>query len=160
MVLANWITSFQSTHPSGVRRPTLHHPARLVDFNPRTPVGCDVTGDQVSRRCNRFQSTHPSGVRLAGIGGKGPITIFQSTHPSGVRHGGQVVAGHGFEISIHAPQWGATRTVSDSSGFSRNFNPRTPVGCDTHQSDSNPFQQISIHAPQWGATDWFAGSSH
>ena len=35
--------------------------------------------------------------------------IFQSTHPSGVRPVTPIVAGVAVEISIHAPQWGATR---------------------------------------------------
>ena len=34
---------FQSTHPSGVRPGfTAFLPLDFLDFNPRTPVGCDV----------------------------------------------------------------------------------------------------------------------
>ena len=33
---------------------------------------------------------------------------FQSTHPSGVRLVAAVLAWFGGDISIHAPQWGAT----------------------------------------------------
>ena len=33
-------------------------------------------------------------------------------------------------ISIHAPQWGATRWCPSRRRTGRNFNPRTPVGCD------------------------------
>ena len=77
-------------------------------------------------------------------------------------------------ISIHAPQWGATRARlryvrrvqyfnprtpvgCDASCWNRltiipNFNPRTPVGCDGRSPrPAVPFY-ISIHAPQWGAT--------
>ena len=143
---------FQSTHPSGVRplatvlvspiqgisihapqwgatwrswivggsvRISIHAPQwgataacmwgirRIVHFNPRTPVGCD------------------SVARNTVVGTVG----FQSTHPSGVRHAYLLrVAGH--EISIHAPQWGATTTVSRAVQTPTNFNPRTPVGCD------------------------------
>ena len=76
---------FQSTHPSGVRHAGDIPESIPEDFNPRTPVGCDVTVNQgvplpkgisihapqwgatwrdsriVSRK--QFQSTHPSGVR-------------------------------------------------------------------------------------------------
>ena len=55
-------------------------------------------------------------------------------------------------ISIHAPQWGATR-YDGSGGRPRHFNPRTPVGCDVAQMVENGATvKISIHAPQWGAT--------
>ena len=79
------------------------------------------------------------------------------------------------EISIHAPQWGATSTGCVRVRVLMHFNPRTPVGCDlyydyvdkwfhvfqsTHPSGvrhdtifSNCHNYgISIHAPQWGAT--------
>ena len=78
------------------------------------------------------------------------------------------------EISIHAPQWGATRRRPAHVPYCRDFNPRTPVGCDTPQHSCswmpryfNPrtpvgcdaqfthgvlLHIISIHAPQWGAT--------
>ena len=56
-------------------------------------------------------------------------------------------------ISIHAPQWGATR-YDGSGGRPRHFNPRTPVGCDVAQMVENGATvKISIHAPQWGATN-------
>ena len=82
------IVRFQSTHPSGVRRQlrgltdgrsviSIHAPQwgatrsrgfrspYRIDFNPRTPVGCDVLHTLLLLRSYRFQSTHPSGVRLA-----------------------------------------------------------------------------------------------
>ena len=59
--------------------------------------------------------------------------IFQSTHPSGVRPlpGGE-------------------------AGGLADFNPRTPVGCDTQNGTNFANVPISIHAPQWGATLAFA----
>ena len=57
------------------------------------------------------------------------------------------------DISIHAPQWGATRDANSCWCCGRNFNPRTPVGCDPcGRHAGGACQQISIHAPQWGAT--------
>ena len=35
-----------------------------------------------------------------------------------------------FEISIHAPMWGATVSASLNGNYSYHFNPRTHVGCD------------------------------
>ena len=55
-------------------------------------------------------------------------------------------------ISIHAPQWGATRFPRPLPLQGRYFNPRTPVGCDADELDALKAKVISIHAPQWGAT--------
>ena len=189
---------FQSTHPSGVRLTvapfsticatiSIHAPqwgATLKYrqnhtpksyFNPRTPVGCDL-------RRQRSRLPHPWYVNP-----RTPVgcdrrwcsrwcvsRIFQSTHPSGVRPGverpfGQVgeISIHApqwgatlarFEspqkqqISIHAPQWGATCTISQDTARVTYFNPRTPVGCDHTRVTYTALRTISIHAPQWGAT--------
>ena len=55
---------------------------------------------------------------------------FQSTHPSGVRLGVTKIDDDGDGISIHAPQWGATRHNMRRISRWKHFNPRTPVGCD------------------------------
>ena len=81
-------------------------------FNPRTPVGCDLNG-------------------MAGIIGG---SLFQSTHPSGVRHTNLNALESNLNISIHAPQWGATADALRLRLVSRDFNPRTPVGCDSSES--------------------------
>ena len=101
---------FQSTHPGGVRHLrdpplaniqaiSIHAPGwgattwslplweKIVDFNPRTRMGCDYTIFDRAFRSSLFQSTHPHGVRP--------------------RSGGQRLC-H-ILISIHAPAWGATR---------------------------------------------------
>ena len=100
---------FQSTHPSGVRlRLQKHFFSCPKYFNPRTPVGCDSTIRGRLMATWLFQSTHPSGVRQ-------PFLPRVKMH---------------VEISIHAPQWGATgRSGQAYDG-----------------------ELISIHAPQWGAT--------
>ena len=79
----------------------------------------------------KFQSTHPSGVRLD-TDNDTTLTIPISIHApqwGATRHGRHRAAAR--PISIHAPQWGAT----------------PPVGIHTGTSEG-----ISIHAPQWGAT--------
>ena len=128
IVIANCL--FQSTHPSGVRLRRLHHPNRLRDFNPRTPVGCDVICIPRHCRNRRFQSTHPSGVRpVSSIRVQRPHHIsihapqWGATERLSSKPGGRV-------ISIHAPQWGATGHINIRCTAGAYFNPRTPVGCD------------------------------
>ena len=121
--------SFQSTHPSGVR-------LALVARFARTFL---------------FQSTHPSGVRPSKRGLLSVANYFNPRTPVGCDRGDDAVRWTG-AISIHAPQWGATgidmpaktdpvfqsthpsgvRRSRCSTCFSgrRDFNPRTPVGCD------------------------------
>ncbi len=134
-------TTFQSTHPSGVRRQayrvrrlgeriSIHAPqwgatdfsnagyAFTLNFNPRTPVGCDMYN----------------------ITGYSSGNIFQSTHPSGVRR----------------PRM--TRRTRSSS----NFNPRTPVGCDHDRrgdvlsviADFNPRTPVGCDGMVMGALIW------
>ena len=57
-------------------------------------------------------------------------------------------------ISIHAPTWGATSFLAQLALFSRDFNPRTHVGCDLLMHFGRwALVNISIHAPTWGATN-------
>ena len=121
---------FQSTHPSGVRRPSTRRASPTRHFNPRTPVGCDWPRYAHRPASTNFNPRTPVGCDdtwrlIATIRCK-----FQSTHPSGVRRHSQCAAIVDDTISIHAPQWGATLQ----------FQP------------SRIAAQISIHAPQWGAT--------
>ena len=143
-------------------------------FNPRTPVGCDPRASPTGSTAVLFQSTHPSGVRLVqqcasfGNGNFNPRTPvgcdgvvglkltlhehFNPRTPVGCDHG--EADGRVFDdISIHAPQWGATfsRMVPETLLF---------VFQSTHPSGVRPEKSavvikpkgISIHAPQWGAT--------
>ena len=131
MVLDKPIKKFQSTHPSGVRRvcvPASTHCAG--DFNPRTPVGCDhvqrAVGEQLAISIHA-----PQWGATRRLSGHHLLLLFQSTHPSGVRRPGHHLGGEAY----------------------RNFNPRTPVGCDDAVTPIIAgVAVISIHAPQWGAT--------
>ena len=99
-----------------------------------------------------FQSTHPSGVRPGSICSMLSMLLFQSTHPSGVRptSAAPCSCSTGFQ-STHPS--GVRRTRQRAQRHTRNFNPRTPVGCDHRELAYPPAGRISIHAPQWGATD-------
>ena len=164
---------FQSTHPSGVRHLEGRRHSHPIDFNPRTPVGCDLSPPLI-RRCRRyfnprtpvgcdlhvswtcrailiFQSTHPSGVRPRHATRASGLCGFQSTHPSGVRHltrlgvSKDVIFQSTHPSGVRPPRTNPTRGR-------RYFNPRTPVGCDRVRHRSEYHHLISIHAPQWGAT--------
>ena len=147
----------------------------LNHFNPRTPVGCDISTGEGKHRHSQFQSTHPSGVRHGVAWEPCPAVLrFQSTHPSGVRRFASALVilyrryfnprtpvgcdlitinvGPIIQISIHAPQWGATSSRRIWPAPNCYFNPRTPVGCDITALRDAQRLWISIHAPQWGAT--------
>ena len=121
---------FQSTHPSGVRPCTTSQGTALVTyFNPRTPVGCD----------NRRAYCHNVG-------------LFQSTHPSGVRPFHNDRKNDDTDISIHAPQWGATH-IECGLDFGRTISIHAPQwGATGKRHLTTLGLVISIHAPQWGAT--------
>ena len=77
------VSKFQSTHPSGVRRRTMHCEPRRPYFNPHTPVGCDIThGTQPTRPCY-FNPRTP-------VGCDHPPRMWLARHA----------------ISIHAPREG------------------------------------------------------
>ena len=98
---------FQSTHPSGVRRVENQRGIHRHDFNPRTPVGCDLVLlpvrllDDISIHAPQWGATEITAVRSR-------VFKFQSTHPSGVRPVRVAQEPLVEAISIHAPQWGAT----------------------------------------------------
>ena len=107
-------------------------PCSARHFNPRTHVGCDSLPWRWAHQWSRFQSTHPRGVRRPHRRKGCRLRKFQSTHPRGVRLGAFFVPYVAFDISIHAPTWGATNERIFSRQSKVNFNPRTHVGCDRH----------------------------
>ena len=131
-------TTFQSTHPHGVR-PFRHgrDRHRHTCFNPRTLTGCDCIGCGLMCIFMVFQSTHPHGVRrLTIIGGRNGQGV--SIHaPS---RGAPIDAGtdlNDITVSIHAPSRGATGIVIAA-----------------HRQ-----RNVSIHAPSRGATGGRLGIS-
>ena len=79
-------------------------------------------------------------------------TLFQSTHPSGVRPQRVAAVAAQVEISIHAPQWGATH-VRAGLAHRLNISIHAPQwGATINSVDIPRIMVISIHAPQWGAT--------
>ena len=159
----------------GATQHTLLRCHHTIDFNPRTPVGCDERVLVFDRRLRLFQSTHPSGVRRVPFRVAIERIVFQSTHPSGVRPAAvssSIGSSHfnprtpvGCDRSASAysvgdikfqsthPSGVRRRASTGSPDGQANFNPRTPVGCDLQlEVDGALVIGISIHAPQWGAT--------
>ena len=146
------VSTFQSTHPGGVRRynaganpPAIYFNPRtrvgcddlqpgeryrFSDFNPRTRVGCDAIGYQVFLMIYGFQSTHPGGVRPVWLDAGPRPTNFNPRTRVGCDLSLVIIVEPLLHISIHAPGWGATRGGGGCSPPPPNFNPRTRVGCD------------------------------
>ena len=167
---------FQSTHPRGVRLSgAVKSPGAFLGFNPRTRVGCDCGCWCGPTASSRFNPRTRVGCDSRRTWPKVASCSFQSTHPRGVRH--DVVFGYQnrYDVSIHAPAWGATFICYTAFILIDSFNPRTRVGCDpsrisvlprpgrfqsTHprgvrpERNHGPYAKssVSIHAPAWGAT--------
>ena len=122
-------------------------------FNPRTPVGCDLTHNPYPLTHNIFQSTHPSGVRLVGWhvrDGERQISIHA---PQWGATQGREFLGYAGVISIHAPQWGATLNDLPIGIGQAKISIHAPQWGATFGRLANPVARvISIHTPQWGAT--------
>ena len=131
-----------------------NHVEHRTDFNPRTPVGCDWVMVPPVVMLPRFQSTHPSGVRRPpSCNACTTAKYFNPRTPVGCDDRGRNHHPNS-QISIHAPQWGATDRYADcytglqfQSTHPSGVRP-TPAGCTVKH------YQISIHAPQWGATEY------
>ena len=123
-----YITTFQSTHPHGVR-PCAGGaiPVGMV-FQSTHPHGvrpssCSLPGFSIP-----FQSTHPHGVRLRKTKIKGKFHRFQSTHPHGVRRDDLTGYNSQQRVSIHAPTRGATFLLILVLNFSVLFQSTHPHG--------------------------------
>ena len=142
---------FQSTHPRGVRHENIDYLYSLINFNPRTHVGCD-TRTAADLAAMIFQSTHPRGVRPSVKTATGSFAIFQSTHPRGVRHLYSQLVQSGQRFQSTHPR-GVRPVGLHFNPKVKYFNPRTHVGCDVKlEKHVVAGCHISIHAPTWGAT--------
>ena len=144
---------FQSTHPSGVRRGTGRLRADGADISIHAPQWGATSRRRSTCASKSFQSTHPSGVRPRNRLNQAFFDGFQSTHPSGVRHQIEDGLQDMWNISIHAPQWGATLRLRRLRLMAYRFQSTHPSG--VRLNCATPIQIflfISIHAPQWGAT--------
>ena len=58
-----------------------------------------------------------------------------------------------YNVSIHAPAWGATPAILDLLVVDFCFNPRPRMGGDQFLLIMADWLLVSIHAPAWGATN-------
>ncbi len=79
----------------------------------------------------RFQSTPPHGGRLSMFLLKFIPTAFQSTPPHGGRQNLDQQVSSLFQVSIHAPAWGATYEALCQKKRLASFNPRPRMGGDS-----------------------------
>ena len=154
---------------------------RTSHFNPRTHVGCDVPYTiKIKPETNFNPRTHVGCDSIACHRFQRACNFNPRTHVGCDAHAVHTVDLEE-DISIHAPTWGATATVSvrgvsdtfqstHPRGVRRpptsiawrifHFNPRTHVGCDIAGKIRQEVFGISIHAPTWGATHGEAGGQH
>ena len=105
---------FQPTRPCGARRHPRPCPHRRQCFNPRARVGRDKEALWGEERRTEFQPTRPCGARLPNV-----VYILEL-----------------FDVSTHAPVWGATLQTTPPSTWTGSFNPRARVGRDLkHRPD-------------------------
>ncbi len=120
---------FQSTHPRGVRQTWTCADTECHIVSIHAPTWGATFCSSTSNCALMFQSTHPRGVRP---GCSLISAAFSSFNPR--THVGCDIETESRQkaiaVSIHAPTWGATHSVSK---------------CRRHI-------QVSIHAPTWGAT--------
>ena len=146
-----------------------------MNFNPRTHVGCDIEGDDLSfaylisihaptwgatpvlknfsKWTINFNPRTHVGCDFCKYIDSRQLCEFQSTHPRGVRRVFQEQDKGADNISIHAPTWGATPYSSSNAGWVFTFQSTHPRG--VRRRGCQYGQQIfgiSIHAPTWGAT--------
>ncbi len=144
---------FQSTHPSGVRLDAGDGTGHVLVISIHAPQWGATSSAATSRLSTGiFQSTHPSGVRRNITTIWVPAIKFQSTHPSGVRRYHRHAVRRVRQISIHAPQWGATLRPVLHTVHGRISIHAPQWGATATQPITVLCARISIHAPQWGAT--------
>ncbi len=103
---------FQSTPPHGER---LKSPSRepWQDFvSIHAPAWGATRYNSIIKQTERFQSTPPHGERHIHILRNLNSLRFQSTPPHGERQDLFYIPTGRSSVSIHAPAWGATKTVS------------------------------------------------
>ena len=146
----NIAVEFQSTFPRGERPREIDFVTRFENFNPRSRVGNDDSGNEIpvyywiSIHVPAWGTTvtFKGGASIDSISIHVPawgttkqrsmmlsFPVFQSTFPRGERLL-YIPQRHIFSISIHVPAWGTTGAISLAIAISG----------------------ISIHVPAWGTT--------
>ncbi len=139
---------FQSTPPHGGRRHRSYLPMEKL-FNPRPRLGGDENPNIVSGVDSMIQSKPPHGGDRskrnaetthsfqihARMGATPPAPLPRKSicfhpRPAWGRHLPAIMHSSHFQVSIHAPAWGATKAANDFIGWLKGFNPRPRMGGD------------------------------
>ena len=110
-------------------------PGSSPNFNPRTPVGCDLLKGHENDRPLEFQSTHPSGVRLSQPTQEGSQGYFNPRTPVGCDRAANSLSSFVTYFNPRTPVGCDVWSCGGATGRT-DFNPRTPVGCDTRPRTS------------------------
>ena len=101
-----------------------------VNFNPRTPVGCDAIASAPPLLTTLFQSTHPSGVRRSSVPPPSCVDrYFNPRTPVGCDKIDVYAFLPRLNFNPRTPV-GCDSPIPTVAHCCTNFNPRTPVGCD------------------------------
>ena len=143
-----------------------------ISFNPRTRMGCDNVFTPIG--VSHSVSIHAPAWGATAVEVLPVFTyVFQSTHPHGVRQLMNLIINASscfnprtrmgcdqngisgislFNVSIHAPAWGAT-TQNHYVQSDKRVSIHAPAwGATYHHTSHTGVPHVSIHAPAWGAT--------
>ena len=106
------INGFQSTHPRGVRLLEFGLGSAACRVSIHAPAwGATHTSTDNTTNSTKFQSTHPRGVRRGRASSQPHArACFNPRTRVGCDLGGFHHWWSGWDVSIHAPAWGATRS--------------------------------------------------
>jgi len=105
---------FQSTRPYGARRRRSPSVCARCSFQSTRPYGARPAACAAANRPRMFQSTRPYGARQAVLLASGFPDSFNPRARMG-RDRSACARLCGYEVSIHAPVWGATFTSRDTA---------------------------------------------
>ena|GEM_PF-1674039 len=124
-----------------------------LDFNPRTPTGCDSPLTHVVVDNIHFNPRTPTGCDLASCDNKAYRIRFQSTHPYGMRRELLWTPCSTCSISIHAPLRDAT-SLHPTASPPPIISIHAPLRDATRSGNCKVGRHvISIHAPLRDATE-------
>ena len=123
-------SSFQSTHPHGVRLP-LQFPAPSI---PRVSIHAPAWG--ATRKLTLISPHRGVSIHAPAWGATSASFLVDASTL----------------VSIHAPAWGATLLFLFPSFHKGGFQSTHPHGVRPGSSHAQLAKMVSIHAPAWGAT--------
>jgi len=109
--ITKWREWFQSTRPHGARRNFREFIVKRKCFNPRARMGRDYDAYVLRYAIDRFNPRARMGRDRRRARKIAHTVVFQSTRPHGARPSVNAGVPSSFDVSIHAPAWGATQAA-------------------------------------------------